>query len=121
MSGQTTIKPIRTKEDYRLALGEAAKLMRATDGTELDRLEVLSILLEEYEEKQYPTEYPHPIRAIEIRMGELGINQKKLGEILGTKSRASEILGEKRKLNLRMIRILHKELDIPIEILMQEY
>jgi len=115
-------KLIRTEEDYNLGLNRLEKVFNAEPGTkEGDELEVLALLIEDYENKHYPIGPPDPIEAIKFRMDQMGMKQKDLGKILGHKSRASEILNKKRKLTLEMIRKLSRELKISTEILVQEY
>lgn len=76
---------------------------------------------EEYENKVYPIEAPNPIEAIKFRMEQMGLKKSELQRILGSRSRASEVLSGKRKLNLRMIRKLNETLGISAETLIQEY
>lgn len=117
-----TIKPIKTKADYHKAVARLDTIFDAKAGsTQGDELEVLSILLDNYEKEKFPIGFPDPIEAIKFRMEQLGYSQSDLVKILGLKSRASEILNKKRKLNLEMIRSLNKELDIPTEVLIQNY
>lgn len=117
-----TIKPIKNKSDYRKALTRLEVIFEAKPGsTEGDELEVLSILVDNYEKEKFPIGFPDPIEAIKFRMEQLGYNQNDLAKVVGLKSRASEILNKKRKLNLEMIRSLHKQLDIPTEVLIQNY
>lgn len=117
-----TIKPIKTKGDYQKALTRLDAIFDAKSGSvEGDELEVLGILIDNYEKEKFPIEYPDPIEAIKFRMEQLGYNQNDLARVVGLKSRASEILNRKRKLNLEMIRSLHKRLDIPTEVLIQNY
>ena len=86
-----------------------------------DELEVLSILIEKYEDEHFPIWLPDPIEAIKFRMEQLGYNQVDLAKVVGLKSRASEILNGKRKLSLEMIRQLHDKLRIPTDVLIQPY
>ena len=117
-----TIKPIKTKTDYQKALTRLEVIFEAKPGSsEGDELEVLSILVDNYEKEKFPIGFPDPIEAIKFRMEQLGYNQNDLAKVVGLKSRASEILNKKRKLNLEMIRSLHKQLDIPTEVLIQNY
>jgi len=116
------IKPIKTKEDYNAALGHIEKLMDAQPNTpQMDELEVLTTLVEAYEEQHYKIDAPDPIEAIKFRMEQEGLKQKDLVYIVGSKSRVSEILNKKRKLTIEMIRNLHKELHIPVESLFLDY
>ena len=116
------VKPIKTKKDYALAMQRLDNIFDAKPGTpEGDELEVLGILIEKYENDHYPIDYPDPIEAIKFRMEQLGYSQNDLAEIVGLKSRASEILNKKRKLTLEMIRQLHNQLNIPTQVLIQAY
>jgi HTH-type transcriptional regulator / antitoxin HigA len=116
------IKPIRTKKDYEQALTRLEVIFDAKKGTaEGDELEILGILIEKYEHEQFPINFPDPVEAIKFRMEQLGYNQKDLANVVGLKSRASEILNRKRKLSLEMIRQLHDRLNIPTEVLVQAY
>jgi len=117
-----TVKPIKTKKEYQQAMDRLEVLFDAKPGTkEGDELEVLSILIEKYEDKQIPVGLPDPIEAIKFRMKQLGYNQVDLAKVVGLKSRASEILNKKRKLSLDMIRQLHDKLHIPTDVLIQSY
>jgi HTH-type transcriptional regulator/antitoxin HigA len=116
------IKPIKTEADYKKALKRLEKIFDAKKGTnEGDELEILSILIENFEKERYPIEMPDPIEAIKFRMEQLNMQQKDLAEIIGFKSRVSEILNKKRKLSIEMIRKLSQKLNIPSEILIQKY
>lgn len=81
------------------------------------RLEVVSVLLEKYESERFQFENPDPVDAIVYRLAEFGLKQKDLAAIVGSQSRASEILSRKRQLTLEMIRSIHERLKIPAEIL----
>jgi HTH-type transcriptional regulator/antitoxin HigA len=117
-----TIKPIKTKKDYQAAMNRLETIFDAKPGTpEGDELEVLGILIEKYEQEHYPIDYPDPIEAIKFRMEQMGYSQNDLAKIVGLKSRASEILNNKRKLTLEMIRQLHQALGIPTDVLIQSY
>ncbi|MBL7768056.1 MAG: helix-turn-helix domain-containing protein [Flavipsychrobacter sp.] len=117
-----TIKPIKTKKDYQMAINRLEAIFDAQPGTpEGDELEVLGILIDKYEQEHYPIDYPDPIEAIKFRMEQLGYSQNDLAKVVGLKSRASEILNRKRKLTLEMIRQLHQTLGIPTDVLIQSY
>jgi len=116
------IKPIKNEEDYTHALRYIENLMDAKPNTpQMDELEVLTTLVESYEEQHYKIETPDPIEAIKFRMEQEGLKQKDLISIVGSKSRVSEILNKKRKLTIKMIRNLHNQLHIPIESLFLDY
>ena len=116
------IKPIRNETEYHNALNRLEKIFNAKQGTkEGDELEILSILVDKYENEHFPIDSPDPIEAIKFRMDQLGIKQNDLAKIIGFKSRVSEIINKKRKLSLTMIRKLHHQLNIPTEVLIKEY
>ena len=116
------VKPIITEQDYMEALERLKVIFDAKSGTkEGDELEILGILLEKYENENFPIDLPDPIEAIKFRMEQLNYSQNDLAEIIGLKSRASEILNKKRKLSLEMIRKLTDKLHIPSEVLIQAY
>jgi HTH-type transcriptional regulator/antitoxin HigA len=98
------IKPIKSKKDYKLAIKRLEAIFDAKAGTaEGNELEILSILIEHYENKQLMIKYPDPIDAIKFRMEQLGYRSADLAQIIGYKSRVSEILHKKRKLTIEMI------------------
>jgi len=116
------ILPIRNEKDYQNALNRLEDIFDAKNGTEEgDELEILSILIDRYENDQFPIGMPDPIEAIKFRMEQMGMKQKDLAEVVGFKSRVSEILNKKRKLTLDMIRKLNTTLHIPTEVLIQDY
>ena len=116
------IKPIRNKKDYEQALTRLEVIFDSKKGTdEGDELEILGILIENYENVKFPVGFPDPVEAIKFRMEQLGYTQTDLANVVGLKSRASEILNRKRKLSLEMIRQLHDRLNIPTEVLIQAY
>jgi len=118
------LKPIKTDKDHANYLARAYELMQMDlkpNSKESDELEVLSILIESYEKEKYPIEPPHPIEAILFRLDQLGMSQGDLSKLLGSRSRASELLQGKRRLSISMIRKLNQHLGISAEILIQEY
>lgn len=116
------IKILRTEADYQAALEKVETLFDAGPNTpEGDKLELLTLLIEKYEEEHYPIAPPHPIEAIKFRMEQMGLHQKDLVDCFGDKSKVSEVLSMKRKLNLTYIRKLHKKLNISLEALTADY
>ncbi|MGC4128337.1 MAG: helix-turn-helix domain-containing protein [Bergeyella sp.] len=116
------MKPIKTEQDYNKVLERLEEIFDAKPGTEEgDELEVLGILIEKYENENFPIEFPDPIEAIKFRMEQLDYSQNDLAKAIGLKSRASEILNRKRKLSLEIIRKLNEKLHIPSEVLIQAY
>jgi HTH-type transcriptional regulator / antitoxin HigA len=114
------IRPIRTEADYDIALQRIDMLMEldpdigSDDG---DELEVLVMLVEKYEEKHWAIATPDPIEAIKYRMEEMGLKQKDLVPLIGSKSKVSELLNRKINLSLSMISNLSSALHIPLEVL----
>src|SRR5690606_16963993 len=118
------IKPIKSKKDYNEALRRVYDLMQKnlkSGSSQSVELELLSILIEKYEEENFSILPPDPIEAIKFRMDQLDINKSELASYLGHKSRVSEILSGKRKLTLSLIRPLTTQLNIPAESLISNY
>ncbi len=116
------IKPIKTENDYNAALTEIERLMGADLNTaEGDKLDVLTTLVEAYEEKHYPIDPPDPIEAILHHMESQGITRKELEQYIGNRARVSEILNRKRSLSVNMIRNLQEGLGISADILIRPY
>lgn len=113
---------IKTQEAYRDALArvEALALLDPDQGTsDAEQLELLALLVEDYERRNYPIDAPDPVSAIEFRMTEQGLRQRDLVPMLGSRSRVSEVLGRKRPLTLPMIRALSEGLGIPTDLLVR--
>ena len=118
------LNPIRTKKDYKTALDRIYLLMQKelkVNSEEYNELEIISILVENYENNKFNIEKPDPVEAIKFRLEQLNMNNSDLVKIIGSKSRTSEILNRKRKLSLSMIRSLNKQLNIPASSLISEY
>ncbi len=115
------IKPIKTEADYSAALKEIEKLMNAQPGTTAgDRFDVLVTLVEAYENKHYPMDFPDPVEAIKYVMEQKGLSIKDLVPMIGRSNRVYEILNHKRPLTLKMIWRLHNGLGIPAECLIKQ-
>ena len=116
------LKPIKTEDDYQKALRRLEVIFNAPSNTkEGDEAEILSMLIDNYENEFYPIEAPDPIEAIKIRMEELNLQQKDLVGVIGGKSRVSEILNKKKRLTLEMVRKLESLLQIPASVLVSNY
>lgn len=116
------LKPIKTEADYRAALKRLEEIFDAKPGThESDELEILGLLVDDYENKHYPIEAPDPIEAIKIRMEEMNLKQVDLITEIGGKSRVSEILNRKRRLTVDMIRKLGTRLNLSYGLLIKDY
>jgi len=115
------VKIIKTKEEYENALVELEPLMDAEPGSKAEEtLELLSLLIEKYENEHYPITLPDPIEAIKFRMEQQGLTQKDLIPYIGPQGRVSEVLNGKRPLTLTMIRNLNAALEIPAEVLIRK-
>ncbi len=116
------VKPIKTEADYEKVLAEIEQLFEAIPGTpEADRLEILTTLVEVYENQHYAIPLPDPVEAIYYYLESRGLSRRDLELYLGSRARVSEILNRKRPLSLEMIRRLHSGLGIPAEVLIQPY
>jgi len=116
------IKVLKTEEDYNQALKRLEVIFDApSDSKEGDEAELLTILIENYEDEHYPIDSPDPIEAIKFRMEQMDMDNNDLANVIGYKSRVSEIFNHKRKLTLKMIRNLHEKLKIPYESLISNY
>jgi HTH-type transcriptional regulator/antitoxin HigA len=116
------IKPIKNEADYQSALKEIERLFDAAPDTpDGDRLEVLTTLVEVYEEKRYNIPMPDPIEAIIYHLESRGLSRRDLEPHIGSRARVSEVLNRKRSLTMEMIRNLHKGLGISAEVLIQPY
>jgi HTH-type transcriptional regulator/antitoxin HigA len=116
------IQIIKTEQAYQVALQRLEQIFDAEkDSPAADELELLTLLIEKYEQENFPIDFPDPIDAIKFRMEQLGYKQKDLVKVIGFKSSVSEILNRKRKLSIDMIRKLHISLGIPTDVLIKEY
>jgi HTH-type transcriptional regulator/antitoxin HigA len=114
------LAPIRTEADYEKVLERIDVLMELEPeigSAEGDELEILALLVEKYEEQHWQIAAPDPIEAIKYRMEEMGLKQKDLVSIIGSKSKVSEVLNRKVGLSLSMISNLSAQLHIPLEVL----
>ncbi|HLT86466.1 MAG TPA: helix-turn-helix domain-containing protein [Sphingobacterium sp.] len=118
------LRPIKNEQQYQDALERIYALMQKdlkASSKESDELEVLSILVKEYENIHFPIPKPSPVEAIKFRLEQMNMSESELSKLLGARSRKSEILSGKRKLSLSMIRKLAEKLNIPAEVLVQAY
>ena len=119
------LKVIRTKKEYEAATDRIYSLVNSQteqieQGTEKgDEIELLSLLVERYEEENFPISAPNPIEAIKLRMEQMNLKQKDIAPLFGGETRASEVLNGKRQLTLKMITLLNRYLDIPLESLIR--
>lgn len=114
------LKPIKTDADHEAALKEIERLWFAEEGTaDGDRLEILTTLVEAYEEAHFPMDLPDPIEAIKFRLEQQGEGKKALIGIIGNRTRVYEVLRGDRALSLAMIRQLNEKLKIPANVLIR--
>lgn len=118
-----SIRPIRNETDYDAALATVSALWGAAVGTQDgDRLEVLAVLIEDYESRAHPIDPPDPIEAIRFRMDQSGFSRRNVEELTGlSRARLSELLNRKRTLTLDHVRKLGEALSIPADVLVQPY
>ena len=110
------IHPIKTENDYDAALSEIERLWGSKEGTESgDKLDILLVLVEDYENKKYAIDLPDPVEAIKFRMDQMNLSRKDMEKMIGSRARVSEVLNRRRGLSLNMIRSLHSNLHIPLE------
>ncbi len=109
------MKPIRTQTDYEDACTRILHIMELSD-----EIEVLTILVRDYESRTTPDDVPSIVEAIRFRMKQQGLKQADLVPYFGSRSKVSEVLSGKRQLSLAMIRRLYRDLGIPAKVLLQE-
>jgi HTH-type transcriptional regulator/antitoxin HigA len=115
------ISPIKSEEDYKAALKEIDLLFKSKPNTPNgDKLDVLTILVQKYEEDHFPIDFPDAVSALQYWIESRGLERKDLISCIGTRARISEILNRKRELTLNMIRKLHAKLHIPAELLIKK-
>lgn len=115
------IAPIKNESQYQKALETVDKMFnkKVKKGTpEGDQLEILLLLIKDFEDKHYPIAPPDPVEAIKIIMKERGLKNKDMTRFIGSKSYVSQVLRKKKPLTAQMMKILHKKLGIPAEILL---
>ena len=116
------VRPVRSEHDYRAALAEIDRLIDAAEGSpEFETLEVLSILVADYEDKHCVIEGPDPISFLEFVMESRGLTRRDLEPYIGSRSRVAEILNRRRALSMDMVRRLCNGLDLPAHVLIQPY
>ena len=115
-----SVRPIRTEADYEAALARIEALMNARAGSpDGEELDVLTDLVEHYEEKGDPLGFPDPVTAIEFRMDQEGLTERDLVPWIGSPALVADVLARKRALTISMARALHEHLGIPADILLR--
>jgi HTH-type transcriptional regulator/antitoxin HigA len=118
------IRPIRTDRDHRAALAEIERLWGASEGSDdMAKLDILTTLVGHYEDERWPTTEPKwtPVDVLHYAIAEMGHSQSELGDVLGSRSRASEVLARKRPLTLEMVRLICHAWKLPAELLIAAY
>jgi HTH-type transcriptional regulator/antitoxin HigA len=116
------IKPIRTDADHAAALAAIESLWQAAPGTpEHDRLEILAMLVDDYESRRWPIEPADPVDLITYLMEQRGLTRKDLEAAIGSRARVSEILNRRRPLTMKMAWRLHEAFGIPADALIRPY
>ena len=118
------IRPINNEADYDWALAEIEQYFDAEpspDSPDSQRFDVLASLIEHYESRVWPIDLPDPVEAIRYRMEQGSLTHADLAEVLGSRSRASEVLGRRRALTKGQAFKLHRAWHIPAEVLIQPY
>lgn len=114
------IKVIKTEDEYNAFMEELDRLMNSESHEDMDRLELISLLIENYEDSHYPIPESDPVSYIESTMKRRGMRKSDLVKYMGSRSRVSEVMSRKRKLSLSMMRALHEGLGIPADILLSK-
>ncbi len=115
------VRAIHNEEDHRLALSRIDELWASPDGSpEADELEVLSILVDDFENKHHEIAPPEPVEAIKFRIEQMQMSPAEAARMFGARSRMSEVFNGRRGLSIQMIRAIHAKLKIPAEILIQQ-
>lgn len=110
---KSELRPIRSDSDYKDYLKLIDSLVDCAENSpEEELLELISIIVENYESVHFAIEPPDPVEAIKLKMEENGLKKKDLVDYFGSASRVSEVLNRKRPLTLEMIRRIHKGLGI---------
>ena len=116
------LKPIKTQRDYQSALRLAEQLWDAPEGSrDVDRLDVLTLLIQAYEATHYPMPDPDPVEFLHYVMEQRELTRKDLEPYIGSRARVAEVLNRIRPLTLDMIRKLSKGLDLPSDVLVRRY
>ena len=116
------LKPIRTKREYEAGLKQAEAWWDAPAGSrEAEQLDVLVLLIEDYETRHFLIEPPEPVEFLQIIMEQRGLARKDLEPFIGSRARVAEVLNRVRPLSLEMIRSLSEGLNLPADVLVKRY
>jgi len=112
-----SLKILKTEAEYNHALNRTIEIFHAEEGTpESDELDILFLLVKDYEDRHYQIPAPDPIEAIKLKLEEKGLKQKDLEPIIGSKGYVSQVLSGKKELTLKMVKGLHEYLGISADI-----
>ncbi len=115
------LKVIKTKKEYQTYLKWVEEMFDknvSANSPEGEELQVVLLLIKQYEDGHFPIPYPDPIDCIKAKMEEKGLKNKDLVGIVGTKGYISALLNKRKPLNLELAKIFHRQLGIPAEILL---
>jgi HTH-type transcriptional regulator/antitoxin HigA len=117
----TLLKLLKTEAEYNAALERTIEIFHSEEGTpESDELDVLLLLIKDYEDRHYTIPAPDPIEVIKQKLEEKGLKQKDLESIIGSKGYVSQVLSGKKELTLKMVKGLHQYLGISAEIFLAD-
>lgn len=114
------ITVIHSEEAHDAALRDLERLLDANPrlgSPDFERMELLALVIKDYETRRFPIHRPDPIEAIQFRLEQQGLSRNDLARYLGSRARVSEILSRRRPLSLAMVRNLSQHLQIPAEVL----
>jgi HTH-type transcriptional regulator/antitoxin HigA len=113
----TILKLLKTEAEYNIALERTIEIFHSEEGTpESDELDVLLLLIKDYEDRHYNIPAPDPIEVIKLKLEEMGLKRKDLEPIIGSKGYVSQVLSGKKELTLKMVKGLHRYLGISADI-----
>ena len=116
------LKPIRTKREYEASLKQAETWWDAPAGSrDAEQLDVLVLLIEDYETRNFPIDPPDPVEFLQFIMEQRGLARKDLEPFIGSRARVAEVLNRVRPLSLEMIRSLSEGLGLPADVLVRRY
>jgi HTH-type transcriptional regulator/antitoxin HigA len=114
-------KVLKSEDDYDDALDRTMEIFHAEKGSaDFEELELLLLLVKDYEDRHYPIPAPDPIEVIKLKLEEKGLKQKDLEHIIGSKGYVSQVLSGKKELTLKMVKGLHRYLGISAEVLIAD-
>jgi HTH-type transcriptional regulator/antitoxin HigA len=114
-------KILKTEDEYNSACERVFELIHSSENAiepespKGEELELLSLVIEKYEQQHYRMDAPDPLEAIKFRMDQMNLKQQDIAPLFGGKTRVSEVLHGKRALTLKMITLLNRYLGIPLE------